>query len=76
MSSSMMNRDGGGSVSEKGTILAWRNYWTASNYMKANDDKSHLLLNSESDVVVTANINEDIISNSKAEKLLGFTIDY
>ena len=44
--------------------------------MKANDDKSHLLLNSESDVVVTANINEDIISNSKAEKLLGFTIDY
>ena len=42
--------------------------------MKANSDKSHLLLSTESDLDVTANINEDIISNSKSEKLLGVII--
>ena len=44
--------------------------------MKANSDKSRLLLGIDSDVVVTANINGNIISNSKSKDLLGITIDY
>ena len=40
--------------------------------MKANSDKSHLLLSTSTSS--TANINGDIIKNS--EKLLGVTIDY
>ena len=43
--------------------------------MKANSDKSHLLLSSESDVDGTKNIHGDIISNSKSEKLR-VTIDH
>ena len=42
--------------------------------MKANSDKSYLLL-----IMLmssTANINGDIIKNSESEKLLGVTIDY
>ena len=50
--------------------------WFDVDYMKDNSDKSPLLLNFESDVDVTANINRDIISNSKSEKLLGVTTDY
>lgn len=41
-----------------------------------NSGKSHLLLSHELDVYVTANINGDIISNSKSEELLGLTVDY
>ena len=41
--------------------------------MKANSDKSHLLLSTEENL--NANINGDIIPNSKSEKLLGVTID-
>ena len=44
--------------------------------MKADSDKSHLLLSSKSDVDVTAQVNRDIVSNSKSEKLYGVTIDY
>ena len=47
--------------------------WFDDNYMKANSDKSHLLLSPEENL--NANINGDIIPNSKSEKLLGVTID-
>ena len=47
--------------------------WFDDNYMKANSDKSHLLLSTEEKL--NANINGDLISNSKSEKLLGVTID-
>ena len=50
--------------------------WFEDNFIKAYSDKSHLLLSSESDVIVTANINSDTTSNSWSEKLLGVTIDY
>ena len=48
--------------------------WFENNLMKANSDKSHLLLRSSTSS--TANINGDIIKNSESEKLLGVTIDY
>ena len=44
--------------------------------MKGNIDKIHLLLSSESDLDVAANIKEDVISNSKSEKLFGVTKSY
>ena len=44
--------------------------WFDDNYIKANSDKSHLLLSTESDVDITANVNEDITSNTKSEILL------
>ena len=47
--------------------------WFENNYMKANSDKSHLLLSTDN--VIQANINNDLISNSKSEKLLGVTVD-
>ena len=42
--------------------------------MKANSDKSHLLLSSSTSS--TANINGDIVKNLESENLLGVTIDY
>ena len=48
--------------------------WFENNLMKANSDKSHLLLSTSTPS--TANINGDIIKNSESEKLLGVTIDY
>ena len=48
--------------------------WFENNLMKANSDKSHLLLRSSTSS--TANINGDIIKNSESEKFLGVTIDY
>ena len=48
--------------------------WFENNLMKANSDKSHLLLSTSTSS--TANINGDIIKNSESEKLLGVTIDY
>ena len=42
--------------------------------MKANSDKSHLLLSSST--ASTANINGDIVKNLESEKLLGVAIDY
>ena len=47
--------------------------WFENNLMKANSDKSHLLLSTSTPS--TANINGDIIKNSESEKLLGVTID-
>ena len=49
--------------------------WFENNYMKPNSNKSHLPLSTESDVDITANVSEDITSNTKSEKLLGVTID-
>ena len=48
--------------------------WFENDLMKANSDKSHLLLSTSTSS--TANINGDIIKNSESEKLLGVTIDY
>ena len=48
--------------------------WFENNLMKANSDKSHLLLSRSTSS--TANINGDIIKNSESEKHLGVTIDY
>ena len=48
--------------------------WFENNLMKANSDKSHLLLSKSTSS--TANVNGDIIKNSESEKLLGVTIDY
>ena len=48
--------------------------WFENNLMKANSDKSHILLSALTSS--TANINGDIIKNSETEKLLGVTIDY
>ena len=42
--------------------------------MKANSDKSHLLLSTSRSS--TVNINGDITKNSDSEKLIGFTICY
>ena len=48
--------------------------WFENNLMKANSDKSHLLLSTSTSS--TANINGDTIKNYEPEKLLGVTIDY
>ena len=48
--------------------------WFENNLMKANSDKSHLLLSTSRSS--TVNINGDITKNSDSEKLIGFTICY
>ena len=48
--------------------------WFGNNLMKANSDKSYLLLITLTSF--TANINGDIIKNSESEKLFGVIIDY
>ena len=48
--------------------------WFENNLMKANSDKSQLLLSTPTSS--TANINGDIIKNLESEKLLRVTIDY
>ena len=48
--------------------------WFENNLIKANSDKSHLLLITSTSS--TGNIDGDIIKNSESEKLLGVTIDY
>ena len=47
--------------------------WFHENHMKANADKCHLLVTSNS--AVSANIQELVINNSNEEKLLGIKID-
>ena len=47
--------------------------WFKVNYMKANSDKSHLLLSTNGKF--SANINGDIIENDENVELLGITID-
>ena len=48
--------------------------WFENNLMKANSDKSHLLVSTSTSS--TANVNRDIIKNSESEDLLGVTINY
>ena len=48
--------------------------WFENNLMKANSDKSQLLLSTSTSS--TANINGDIKKNFESEKLLRVTIDY
>ena len=43
--------------------------------MKPNSDKSRLIVRYVSDADLTLNINRDIISNCKSEKLLSVTKD-
>ena len=38
--------------------------WFDNNYIKPNSNKSHLPLSTESDVDITANVSEDITSNT------------
>ena len=47
--------------------------WFHENHMKANADKCHLLVTTNS--AVSANIEEFVINNSNEEKLLGTKID-
>ena len=47
--------------------------WFENNGMKANPDKCHLLLSKNGNF--EANINKNIISNTKFEKFLGVTFD-
>ena len=49
--------------------------WFANNYMKMNDDKSHLLVLGNKGVKATVNISGSLIKESDEEKLLGVTID-
>ena len=49
--------------------------WFANNYMKMNDDKSHLLVLGNKDVEATVNISGSFMKESDEEKLLGVTID-
>ena len=47
--------------------------WLKDNEIKANADKSHVLLSTTNEL--TIKINEVKIKNSQSEKLLGITLD-
>ena len=47
--------------------------WLRNNYMKANTDKSHLLLSGDNKI--TSNIDGSIIESEESQVLLGVTID-
>ena len=47
--------------------------WLRSNYMKANTEKSHLLLSGSDNL--TANIDGNVIESEENQILLGITID-
>ena len=47
--------------------------WISNNFLKANPDKSHLLLSDSSDKALQ--IHSEIIPNTSSQKLLGITID-
>ena len=49
--------------------------WFENNYMKMNEDKSHLLVFGNKDNEVTVNISGSLIKESDEEKLLGVTLD-
>ncbi len=49
--------------------------WFENNYMKMNEDKSHLLVFGNKDGEVTVNISGSLIKESDEEKLLGVTLD-
>ena len=56
---------------EKCTTLLLQ--WVSQNFLKANPDKSHLLLSDGADNIVK--IESEIIQNTPTQKLLGITID-
>ena len=47
--------------------------WISQNYLKANPDKSHLLLSNNEDRIIY--IQSEVIENAKSKKLLGITFD-
>ena len=49
--------------------------WFENNYMKMNEDKSHLLVFGKKDDEVTVNMSGSLIKESDEEKLLGVTLD-
>ena len=49
--------------------------WFENNYMKMNEDKSHLLVFGNKDDEVTVNVSGSRIKESDEEKLLGVTLD-
>ena len=49
--------------------------WFENNYMKVNEDKSHLLVFRSKDDEVSASISASSIQESGEEKLLGVTLD-
>ena len=49
--------------------------WFENNYMKTNEDKSHLLVFGNKDDEVTVNISGSLIKESDEEFLLGVTLD-
>ena len=49
--------------------------WFANNYMKMNDDKSHLLVLGNKSAEATVNISGALIKERDEEKLFGVTID-
>ena len=49
--------------------------WFENNYMKMNEDKSHLPVFGNTDNEVTVNISGSLIKESDEEKLLGVTLD-
>ena len=49
--------------------------WFENNYMKMNEDKSHLLVFGSKGEDVSVNISGSLIQESDEEKLLGLTLD-
>ena len=61
------------SKSEKDTLLL--SEWFSDNFMKLNEEKSHLLIFGAKNDGMTLNIGASQISESESEKLLGVTLD-
>ena len=47
--------------------------WISQNYLKANPDKSHLLISNNEDIII--NIQSEIIKNTNSKTLLGIIFD-
>ena len=58
---------------EKDTLLL--SEWFSDNFMKLNEEKSHLLIFGAKNDGMTLNIGTSQISESESEKLLGVTLD-
>ena len=65
--------DGRSVVDELEILSSILSTWLKSNYMKANTDKSHLLLSSKNNL--TANIDGNVIEPEDSQVLLDITID-
>ena len=60
------------SLEEDASLLS---FWFENNYMKMNEDKSHLLVFGSKGVDVSVSISGSLIQESDEEKLLGLTLD-